>query len=310
MLKVKNVNDYSAYLGHSAQHRWVSVIDYAEVTPIRHSLCNYSVYGLFLRDDILIDLTYGLGKYDYNKGTLICVAPGQIGGKEDDGERVEIEGWALLFHPDILRGSPLENKIKEYSFFSYQTNEALHMTGEEREIFISMLQQLRHELGHRPDKQQDSIILSYIELILNYAKRFYDRQFMTRRQDNNDILARFEKLLDDYYNNGKQLSNGIPSVLYCAEQLCMSSNYFGDLVKRTTGETAGNHIRRFIVEKNKDKLIGGNSISQIAYDLSFEYPQHLSRLFKKQEGCTPTEYTERLQKNSTTSGSDRPHRQS
>ena len=102
MLKVKNVNDYSAYLGHSAQHRWVSVIDYAEVTPIRHSLCNYSVYGLFLRDDILIDLTYGLGKYDYNKGTLICVAPGQIGGKEDDGERVEIEGWALLFHPDIL----------------------------------------------------------------------------------------------------------------------------------------------------------------------------------------------------------------
>ena len=310
MLKVKNVNDYSAYLGHSAQHRWVSVIDYAEVTPIRHSLCNYSVYGLFLRDDILIDLTYGLGKYDYNKGTLICVAPGQIGGKEDNGERVEIEGWALLFHPDILRGSPLENKIKEYSFFSYQTNEALHMTGEEREIFISMLQQLRHELGHRPDKQQDSIILSYIELILNYAKRFYDRQFMTRRQDNNDILARFEKLLDDYYNNGKQLSNGIPSVLYCAEQLCMSSNYFGDLVKRTTGETAGNHIRRFIVEKTKDKLIGGNSISQIAYDLGFEYPQHLSRLFKKQEGCTPTEYTERLQKNSTTSGSDRPHRQS
>ena len=157
--------------------------------------------------------------------------------------------------------------------------------------------QLRHELGHRPDKQQDSIILSYIELILNYAKRFYDRQFMTRRQDNNDILARFEKLLDDYYNNGKQLSNGIP-------------NYFGDLVKRTTGETASNHIRRFIVEKNKDKLIGGNSISQIAYDLSFEYPQHLSRLFKKQEGCTPTEYTERLQKNSTTSSSDRPHRQS
>ena len=118
MLKVKNVNDYSAYLGHSAQHRWVSVIDYAEVTPIRHSLCNYSVYGLFLRDDILIDLTYGLGKYDYNKGTLICVAPGQIGGKEYNGERVEIEGWALLFHPDILRGSPLENKIKEYSFFS------------------------------------------------------------------------------------------------------------------------------------------------------------------------------------------------
>ena len=122
------------------------------------------------------------------------MAPGQIGGKEDDGERVEIEGWALLFHPDILRGSPLENKIKEYSFFSYQTNEALHMTGEEREIFISMLQQLRHELGHRPDKQQDSIILSYIELILNYAKRFYDRQFMTRRQDNNDILARFREI--------------------------------------------------------------------------------------------------------------------
>ena len=120
MLKVKNVNDYSAYLGHSAQHRWVSVIDYAEVTPIRHSLCNYSVYGLFLRDDILIDLTYGLGKYDYNKGTLICVAPGQIGGKEDDGERVEIEGWALLIP---ISSGVLRSKRKSKSILFFPTRQ-------------------------------------------------------------------------------------------------------------------------------------------------------------------------------------------
>lgn len=146
ILKVRNVSDYGRYLGHADQHPLVSVIDYAEVSPIRHSLNDYSVYGLFLRDDADVDLDYGCGKYDYNKGTLLCVAPGQVGGKEDNGERVAITGWALLFHPDLLHGSPLEKRIKEYTFFDYHVNEALHMTDEEHDMLVSLMRQIEDEL--------------------------------------------------------------------------------------------------------------------------------------------------------------------
>ena len=192
ILKVRNVNDYGRYLGCAEQHPLVSVIDYAEVSPIRHSLNNYSVYGLFLRDDANVDLDYGCGKYDYNKGTLLCVAPGQIGGKEDNGERVAITGWALLFHPDLLHGFPLEKRIKEYSFFDYRVNEALHMTDEEHDILVSLMRQMREELGKNPDELQNAILVGYIELTLNFCQRFYNRQFVTRKVENSDILVRFD----------------------------------------------------------------------------------------------------------------------
>lgn len=241
ILKVRNVNDYGHYLGCADQHPLVNVIDYAEVSPIRHSLNNYSVYGLFLRDDADVDLDYGCGKYDYNKGTLLCVAPGQIGGKEDNGERVAITGWALLFHPDLLHGFPLERRIKEYSFFDYRVNEALHMTNEEH-----------------------------------------------------DILVRFDRLLRDYFEDKLQLTLGLPSVQYCADKLCMSANYFGDVIKKTTGDTASNHIRRFVIQLAKNGLAAGETVTQVSDRLGFEYPQHFSRMFKKQEDVTPSEYCQRL----------------
>lgn len=297
ILKTKNVHDYNAFVGHPDQHPLVSVIEYATVSPILHTRSQFSVYALFLRDDTLEDLTYGCSKYDYHEGTLICVAPGQIGGVEYNGEKFQIEGWALLFHPDLLRGTTLDHQIKnDYSFFSYQTNEALHMTGEERETLICCLQQLREELNKKTDKYQDSIVVSYIELILKYCKRFYDRQFATRKIENSDILTRFETFLKEYFIAEKQLSGGLPSVQYCAEQLCLSSNYFGDLIKRETGETVTHHIRQFVVEMAKTKLMNGESLTQIAYDLGFEYPQHLSRMFKKHTGETPSEYYEKIRK--------------
>lgn len=298
ILKTKNVHDYNAFVGHPDQHPLVSVIEYATVSPILHTRSQFSVYALFLRDDTLEDLSYGCSKYDYHEGALICVAPGQIGGVEYNGEKFQIEGWALLFHPDILRGTSLDNQIKsDYTFFSYQTNEALHMTGEEREILIDCLHQLRGELNKEPDKYQDSIIVSYIELILKFCKRFYDRQFATRKVENSDILTRFETFLREYFAAEKQLSDGLPGVQYCAEQLCLSPNYFGDLIKRETGETVTHHVRRFVIEKAKTKLISGESLTQIAYDLGFEYPQHLSRMFKKQTGETPSQYYARIRKN-------------
>ena len=290
ILKVKNVNDYCNWLGYECQHQQVCVIDYKEVSPIRHCLANYNVYGIFFHDEAEIDLTYGCGKYDYKKGTVICVAPGQIGGKEDNGERVTLTGWALLFHPDILQGTALEKTIKNYTFFDYRINEALHMSEEEHDILVLLMHQMRDELSKRHDEQQNAIIVGYIELMLNFCQRFYNRQFLTRKLENSDILMRFNSLLQDYYEKGIQFTLGLPTVQYCANELCMSSNYFGDLIKKTTGDTASNHIRQYIIQRAKNELISGATASQVAYNLGFDYPQHLSRLFKKCCGCSPTEY--------------------
>ncbi len=296
ILKVRNVGDYSRYLGCEDLHPLVSVIDYAKASPIRHSLNNYSVYGLFLRDDASVDLDYGCGRYDYRQGTLLCVAPGQIGGKEDNGDRVSITGWALLFHPDLLHGTSLEKEIRGYSFFDYRINEALHMTNEEHDILVSLIRQIQDELHKKHDEFQDAILVEYIGLILNFCRRFYNRQFITRKLENSDILAKFEHLLRDYYEEKLQLTLGIPTVQYCADKLCMSSNYFGDMVKRMTGNTASDYIRQYIIQRAKNELATGEGIARVAYGLGFEYPQHLSRMFKKLTGMTPSEYCVNIKK--------------
>ena len=261
ILKVRNVNDYVRYLGAEEQHPLVCVIDYAEVSPVRHSLNDYGVYGIFFHDEAEIDLAYGCGKYDYKKGTVICVAPGQIGGKEDNGEQVMLTGWALLFHPDLLHGFPLEKHIKEYSFFDYRINEALHMTDEEHDILASLMRQMREELAGKPDGLQNAILVGYIELMLNFCQRFYNRQFVTRKIENSDILVRFDRLLRDYFEDGLQLTLGLPTVQYCADKLCMSANYFGDVIKKTTGETASSHIRQFVIRLAKNGLASGETVS-------------------------------------------------
>lgn len=296
IMKIRNVGDYSRYVGHTDRHPLVSVIDYAEVSPIRHSLNNYSVYGIFFHDEAEIDLAYGCGKYDYKKGTVICVAPGQIGGKEDNGEQVMLTGWALLFHPDLLHATHLEKAIKNYSFFDYRVNEALHMTDEEHGILTSLMRQIRDELRKRHDELQDSIIVGYIELVLNFCQRFYNRQFITRKFDNSDMLMKFDRLLHDYFDGNMQLTLGLPTVQFCADKLCMSSNYFGDMIKKTTGDTASNYIRQYIIQRAKNELATGESIARVAYGLGFEYPQHLSRMFKKLTGMTPSDYYESLRR--------------
>lgn len=294
--KIRNPNDYSRYLGLVEQHPLVCIVDYKTISPVRHSLNNYSVYGIFFHDEAEIDLEYGCGKYDYKKGTVICVAPGQIGGKEDNGEWVNLTGWALLFHPDLLQGTPLEKTIKEYSFFDYRINEALHMTDEEHDTLVSLMRQIRDEIGRTHDGVQDAIIVNYISLVLNFCRRFYNRQFLTRKLENTDMLMKFDTLLRDYFEENRQLSQGLPTVQYCADKLCMSANYFGDMVKKTTGDTASNYIRQYIIQRVKNELATGEGIAQVAYKLGFDYPQHLSRMFKRQTGMTPSEYCKSIQK--------------
>ena len=293
ILQVNRPSDYSSYLGVSDRHPLVSVIEYDRISPVPTTLNDYSVYGIFLRGDDLVDLTYGCGIYDYREGTLLAVAPGQLGGTEDNGEKVNISGWALLFHPDLLHGTSLEKKIDRFSFFDYSMNEALHMTEEEREVIVGLLRSIEAEIDRSRDSHQDTIIVGYIELLLNFCQRFYDRQFMTRKLDNTDILTRFHEELKNYYSSELQLKHGIPTIQFMADRLNLSPSYLGDLIKRSTGTNASKYIQRMVIQEAKNLLSSGQNISQTAYSLGFDYPQHFTRFFKREEGITPKEYLAR-----------------
>lgn len=290
ILKIRKPSDYSSWVGQSAPHELVCVVDFNKVSPVRYSLNNYDVYGLFLQGTGGPELVYGTGKYDYSDRTLICVAPGQLGGREDDGVPVNLTGWAVLFHPDLLQGTGLESEIKNFAFFDYRVNEALHMSSEERDVMVAIMEQLDNELRYPSDGMQDRIIVGYINLLLRYAQRFYNRQFEARTVANNDILSRFEALLKDYFESGKQQSEGLPSVQFFSDQLCISPNYLSDVIKRVTGDTANRYIKRYIVQLAKNRLVAGMNCSEAAYSLGFEYPQHFTRMFKNMTGVTPTEY--------------------
>ena len=292
ILKVSKPSDYSKWVGQTDPHELISVIDYSKVSPVRLSLNSYDVYGLFLQGEEDIDLQYGAGKYDYSHGTLICVAPGQISGKEDTGELVNLSGWAVLFHPDLLQGTGIEHEIKNFSFFDYRINEALHMTGE-HDTLIDILRLLDNELKFPSDDMQNRIIVGFINMLLRYAQRFYNRQFESRTIQNNDILSRFEKLLKQYFDENRQLTSGVPTVQYCAEQLAMSPSYLSDVIKRTTGRAANHYIKQYVIQLAKNRLVSGMNSSEVAYSLGFDYPQHFSRMFKKISGETPSQYIKR-----------------
>ena len=289
ILKVHNVNDYAHYIGAPVLHPLVSVIHYDELEHCRHSLNNYDVYGIFIGDETLEDLTYGLTTYDLHRHALMCVAPGQIGGKADTGEEIQTKGWALLFDPELIHGTDLEHRMPSYTYFSYNTNEALLMTAEQRLTIVNLLDTLRKELPDA-DGQTPYIIVAYLQLILEYIARYYAGQLSSQVQSSSDLLTRFENLLKRYYEEGQQLTYGLPSVKYCAQELFLSPNYFGDLIKQMTDDTAGNIIRRFVMQQAQKLLISGVGITSTAEQLGFEYPQHFTRMFKKHFGVSPSQY--------------------
>lgn len=290
ILKVNNPGDYLSYVGAASVHPLVGVVDFERVTPIRSSLNNYGVYGLFIHSKVRDDLSYGLGAFGNTSGSLICVAPGQIGGREDRGDLIDIDGWALLFHPQLIAGTFLEKEIGHFSFFDYSANEALHLEECEHVTFESLMKSIRDETEKPYDSDRDAIIIGYISVMLHLCNRAYARQFSRIRQNSDDILVKLSSLLNEYFDSGRQMSDGIPGVQYFAGKLCMSPNYFSDMMKKTTGENAGSFIREHIVRLAKNRLMACGNVSQVAYDLGFEYPQHFTRMFKRHTGMTPTQY--------------------
>lgn len=291
LLNIETVAEYNDMLGVETLHPQVSVIDLSKARPMRHMRHTFSFYVVFLKDEKNCELIYGRQRYDYQKGSVVCLAPGQVIGIEDTGEEFQPQGWALCFHPDLIRGTNLGRNIKEYTFFSYEVREALHLSDRERKIFLDCLEKIQEELEYSIDRLSRRLISNNIELLLNYCLRFYERQFITRQVVNLDILARFEKLLDSYFSGDNALKNGLPNVKYCARELYLSSNYFGDLIKKETGKTALEYIQHKIIELAKEQLlIPSNTVSEVSYRLGFQYPQYFTRLFKKLTGMTPNEY--------------------
>ena len=292
ILKVHSVNDYARYIGAPVLHPLVSVIHYDELEHCRHSLNNYDVYGIFIGDETLEELTYGLTTYDLHRHALMCVAPGQIGGKADTGKEIQTKGWALLFDPVLLHGTDLERRMNTYTYFSYNTNEALLMTADQRQTIVNLLEAMRKELLDA-DGHTEHIIVAYLQLILEHIVRYYARQLSLQTKSSNDLLTRFENLLNQYYDEGLQNKYGLPTVKYCAQELFLSPNYFGDLIRQITDDTASNIIRRFVMQKAQKMLISGTGIKGTAEQLGFEYPQHFTRMFKKYFGKSPSQYLNR-----------------
>ena len=293
IIDLKTIHDYNEFLGLETLNPLITLIDFSEVSVLKHRLKCFGFYGIFLKDKIHGPLTYGRSRYDYDEGTLVFVAPGQVAGVNDGGETVNPSGYALVFHPDLLGGTSLARKMKEYTFFSYEVNEALHMSERERQTILNSLREIDEELHHPIDRRSRDIITSNIEVMLNHCLRFYDRQFATRKVINRDVLTRFEKLLADYFDSDACVDRGLPSVAWCADQMHLSANYFGDLVKKETGKTAIEYIHLAVISKVKSLLAGTDkTVSEIAYEVGFQYPHHLSRMFKKVTGCTPNEYRE------------------
>lgn len=289
--QLNKISDYNDLLGVETLHPLVSVIDFSKCKPVNHGSFNFGFYAIFLKDVKCGDIKYGKEYYDYQEGTLVFFAPGQIMKIENNGIKVIPKGFALLFHPDLLNRTSLAKEMNNFSFFSYEVHEALHISTRERKVVLECLEKIEDEIEQRIDKHSSKLVVSNIELFLNYCTRFYDRQFITRDTINRGILEKFEILLNNYLYSDLLQKEGHPKVNYFAEELHLSPNYFGDLVKKETGKSAQEYIHLKLMNLSKEKIFDNSkSINEIAYELGFKYPQHFSRMFKKETGFTPNEY--------------------
>jgi AraC-like DNA-binding protein len=295
LIRFETVSDYNAFNNNETLHPLVSVVHMERAAQRKAAGMYFGFYTIFLKEVKCGDLRYGKNTYDYQEGTLVFIAPGQVVTVDHPGEAYQPRGYALVFHPDLIHGTPLGNHIQDYTFFGYQSNEALHVSERERKIVLDCFSKIEYELDHAIDKHSKKLIVDNIELFLNYCVRFYDRQFITRDNVHQGILERFEKLLNDFFTSAKPQTVGLPSVAYCAGELSLSANYFGDLIKKETGKSVQEYIQMKVIDVAKERIFDlGKSVSEIAYELGFKYPQHFTRLFKQKVGSTPKEYRRSL----------------
>ncbi|MEM6344119.1 MAG: helix-turn-helix domain-containing protein [Bacteroidota bacterium] len=279
----------------SPKHPLITVVKTNEVgsySDFKNVKIVNNLYQVAFKEVVVGDLNYGRNSYDFQDGTLAFTAAGQASEYTDRShDNASIKGWSLLFHPDLIRKSDLADKISNYGFFEYASNEALHLSIMERNHIEELRDKIAYEYSRELDSHSLNLINSNLELLLDYCLRYYDRQFLSRTDLNQDVISKFEKIIKSYYQDSKEDELGLPSISYCADQLNLSPKYLSDLLKKETGKAAQEHIHLFIVEKAKNILLNSNdSISQVAYALGFDYPQHFSNLFKSKTGKSPTEF--------------------
>ncbi|MCK8520133.1 helix-turn-helix domain-containing protein [Aquimarina sp. D1M17] len=289
---ISQVHDFLQF--PKPKHPLVSVL------PITDKMTNYdygdhsyvfSFYQISLKLGISGSLNYGRNSYDFQEGTMVFMKPNQTIKIENRPEYKGSSGWTLLFHPDLIHKSELGKIIKDYSFFNYETNEALHLSDEEKSSLTDLVKKIEKEYNQNIDKHSQELIITNIDLLLKYCKRYYDRQFFTRTNLNKDLVTKFQEIMSEYFDSEKYKDLGVLTVSYCANKLNMSANYLGDLLKNETGISAKEHINSFLIDQAKTKMLTtSKSISEIAYDFGFEYPQSFNKLFKSKTGLTPTQY--------------------
>lgn len=288
-IKLDSIDTYNRIYGLTTYNPLVTVIDLKKATKRFDRLrMEYGVYALFLKNGVNCTLKYGREYYDYQEGTVVCFSPGQVIDVDSTGEPLAPDVVGLMFHPDLIYGTPLAEKIGAFGFFRYSQREALHLSEREREIFLDCLDKIREETEHPIDNHSSALISANIQVLLEYLSRFYDRQSMTRHRVNSTVVANFEKELEALYSDGKVLAE-VPKVTYFAEKANLSPGYFSDLIKRETGTAPKDFIALRLVNEAKRRLAAtDNDVSVIAYDLGFQYPQHFTRLFKRITGKSPS----------------------
>lgn len=299
MQKTFNFNSISEFHAFcnlpGPEHPLISLIDYSKVTyPVNDNELKWiqHFYSVGLKRNINAKFNYGQQPYDFNSGVLTFVSPLQFLSLEMKPDViVEPTGWLLLIHPDFLWGTFLAKKIKSYDFFQYSVNEALFLSDKEENVIADILRNIEREYQANIDKFSQNIIVTQLDLLLNYSERFYQRQFLTRKKSSHQILEKLESLLDDCFNSDKLVNEGLPTAQFIAESLHLSPNYLGSLLKALTGQSTQQHIHNKLIEKAKEKLsTTGASISEIAYDLGFEHPQSFSKLFKNRTALSPLDF--------------------
>jgi len=291
MIVYDTIKKYSETFNNKTQHPLISLVNLDQSKPLMRSKFTLGFYAVVVKETRCGDLRYGNQYYDYSEGTLVFFGPGQIVGNEPEGELHQPYGKALIFHPDLIKGTSLGKQIHDYSYFSYQSNEALHLSEKEREVVMTCFSNIATEVSQNIDRHSKALIVANLELLLKYCSRFYDRQFITRSHVNSGLIEQFEQKLNEYLLSDTLKTNGVPTVAYFASELHLSPNYFGDLIKKETGKSALEYIHLHLIDLAKERLFDSSkSISEIAYELGFKYPQHFTRFFKQQVGATPLAY--------------------